>query len=306
MVSFSIQDYFQYCDQLELDWREQVSAIKTNDPFLSRSTVLAGKPYFDVMPEPFLGDPDNCSIVMINLNPGYTAEDKDDGVKADEDVLSRKAAATLCKNGYSSYAKPFPHLDDNPPHPSGAEWWKGRTDYLNRLVYQYKDIPADTIKPRPFAIELCPWHSHKWEEAKIVIDSVIYSQMQKRTLAPAFYAIRHSMVDFALAVGAAAIPVLEQNGFKLVQSFGPTKDIEGKPYPRVTDNNISFPNYPKTTKKRKGVKIGESDAEVFYKYYKKGDLKVLSVSKTGSNNTPGPDYAKLGIEKVILDFIKTH
>lgn len=307
MAPFSINDFETYCDNLIRDWHDDPTSLlppsKTADPFLTKSDILAGKekekPYFDVMPEPFLGDPENCSIVMINLNPGYS--------KGDENVLARSAYPTLCPSGYSAYAKAFPHLDKKPFHTEGAKWWTARKKYLDKIVSQYCDtLLEDDKNRRPFAVELCPWHSKKWGEAGISIDSAIYNRMETRSLAPAFYAIKHSLVDFAVVVGAAAIPVLEQNGFKLIQSFGPEKDIEGTPYPRLSKDNISFDNYPQTTKKRNKQPVGESDAEVFYKYYKKGDLKVLSVSKTGSNNTPGPEYASRGIEKVILDYIKTH
>ena len=97
-------------------------------------------------------------------------------------------------------------------------------------------------------------------------------------------------------------------------------------------NNISFPNYPQTEKhrtvelangKKKKELLGESDAEVFYRYFKANlkdlkidkellselpatELKVLSIFKSGSNNTPGPEFFNRGIERVILEYIKTH
>ncbi len=104
-------------------------------------------------------------------------------------------------------------------------------------------------------------------------------------------------------------------------------------------NNISFPNsenpgmyYPQTEKhrtdtlpngKKEKVALGESDAEVFYRYFKANlkelnidkellsklpatELKVLSIFKSGSNNTPGPEFFDRGIERVILEYIKTH
>lgn len=261
-------------------------------------SVSPNCPYFKVMPEPFLGDPDHCSIVMINLNPGYTI--------GDEIVLSSTYSSVVCYKGYSEYAKPFPHLDARPHHVAGAKWWNQRKAYLDNLVTLYNGpLTASDKDRKPFAIELCPWHSHNWGEAKVRITGSIYNYVEQWTLAPALYAINHSLVDFAVVIGAAAIPVLEKNGFQLMKSFGPSKDIKGKPYARLKDNK-SFPNYPQTEKKRDNVVIGLSDAEVFYKYYKKGELKVLSIFKTGSNNTPGIEYAEKGIEGEILQYIKKH
>ena len=47
-------------------------SLLSSDPFLSISSVLSGTPYYDVMPEPFLGNPEDNLAVIVDLNPGYT------------------------------------------------------------------------------------------------------------------------------------------------------------------------------------------------------------------------------------------
>lgn len=330
-----IQDYFKYCDELVQDWIDNKANLIEEDPFLKNSAILSGKPYFDIMPEPFLGNPDNCSIVMINLNPGYTIGDD---VKLSRQKTSKRFADNNLK-GYSDFAKPFPYLSNPSIHPAGAGWWEGRKEYLDRLVRAYTG--KDTTR-FPFAMELCPWHSNKWEEAKVKIEGTVYDRMIQRALIPAMYAVGKSEAKIAVVVGKAAIPVIKDAGFTLIQSWGPEKRVLGKKtgvsYDYLKDN-ISFPNsenpdmyYPQTMKHRtdklangKKIKVplGESDAEVFYRYFKANlkdlnidkeliselpatELKVLSIFKTGSNNTPGPEFYDRGIEQIILEYIKTH
>lgn len=330
-----IQDYFKYCDELVQDWIDNKANLIEEDPFLHNSAILSGEPYFDIMPEPFLGNPDNCSIVMINLNPGYT--EGDDVNLSRQNTRNRFANGNL--KGYSAFAITFPYLSNPIIHPAGAGWWKGRKEYLDRLVRAYTGKASDRF---PFALELCPWHSNKWEEAKIKMSSVVYERMIQRAIIPALYATRKSEARIAVVIGKAAVPVIQKAGFKLIQSWGPEKRVlgkqSGKPYDYLM-NNIPFPNsanpgilYPQSVKHKtvklengdkKKVLLGESDAEVFYRYFKANledlnvdkellselpseELKVLSIFKSGSNNTPGPEFYDRGIEQTILDYIKTH
>ena len=185
-----IQDYFKYCDELVQDWIDNKANLIEEDPFLHNSAILSGKPYFDIMPEPFLGNPDKCSIVMINLNPGFT--------EGDDETLSRKNTtkrfASGNPKGYSDFAKPFPYLSNPSIHPAGAGWWEGRKEYLDRLVRAYTG--KDTTR-FPFAMELCPWHSNKWEEAKVKMSSVVYERMIQRSIIPALYATGRSEAKIA-------------------------------------------------------------------------------------------------------------
>ena len=216
-----IQDYFEYCNDLVQDWIDNDANLTVNDPFLHNSAILSGKPYFDIMPEPFLGNPDKCSIVMINLNPGYTV--------GDDVKLSRQNTENRFKDnnlkGYSDFALPFPYLSNPEIHPAGAGWWEGRKEYLDRLVRVYTGKDTTLF---PFAMELCPWHSNKWDEAKVEMEDTVYDRMIQRAVIPALYAVGNSEAKIAVVVGKAAIPVIEEAGFKLIQSWGPERRVLGK------------------------------------------------------------------------------
>jgi len=314
-----IQNYFNYCDDLVLRWIDNDKSLIQNDPFLSTQKDGAGlleTKYYSSMPEPFLGNPDSCSIVCINLNPGYTAKDVKEGIEGDEEVLSRDFAKSICP--YSDYAKPFPHLASSPHHISGAIWWQRRNVYLMSLIETYYNVKGVNMpnisKKFPFSIELCPWHSKRWSECGIKIkdNKEALTAINEHTLEPALHAIEHSLVDFAFAVGLDVMKALLDNGFELAMSWGPSENIEGKHFKYVHHNNVRFDNYPKTLKYRNKGKdneevLGLYDAYVFFKLLTKvvnGNLlKVLCVLKQGSNNVPGPEYHDLGIDRDILEYV---
>ena len=314
--------YFDYCDHLIKTWRESPASLIKEDPFLKRQTEEKGlltKEYFNTMPEPFLGNPMCCSIVVINLNPGYT--EKNGTTPGDEEILSRVFAQRL--NSYVQYALPFPHLMDNPYHKSGGAWWRGRNEYLQNVVRTYlrinnaKDAEDYLNKRHPFAIELCPWHSKNWSESKISIknNQEIIDAIKEHTLTPAMNAIQNSLVDFAIAIGQDSFEALYDSGFELKMSWGPDKDIEGRAFKNIHVNNCCFNNYPQTMKvKNKGKynqeQVGAYYAYVFFRFLARevnGKLfKVLNITKRGSNQPPGPEYRKRGIEEIILRYIQEY
>ena len=133
--------------------------------------------------------------------------------------------------------------------------------------------------------------------------------IEKYAFDPVLYAIKHSLVDFAVAVGKDVLEALLNSGFELAMSWGPDKDIEGNRFEYIHPQNKRFPNYPQTKKYRnnKTECLGDYDAYVFYKLLTKkidGQLvKVLSIYMNGSNHTPSQKFRKEGIEAEILDYI---
>lgn len=97
-------DLIDFYDNLVDDWFNYKTNI-VKDPFLSQSkkgkNLLTPK-YFNCMPEPYYGNPDNNLIVTINLNPGFS-----DG---DPVNLSRDNMKTIISGEYSVYAKSFPYI----------------------------------------------------------------------------------------------------------------------------------------------------------------------------------------------------
>ena len=307
----NIQNFYKQCDSIINQWISNNNALLNNDPFLNKQKPKKGllkKKYFDTMPEPFWGDPDHCSIVMINLNPAYK--------EGHDKLFSREKTQTLCPNGYSAFAKSFPILNEDSYNEDGKGWWEGRKKYLDQLIEDYpkkKQLAINNL--RPFAIEVCPWQSSTWADAKVKMeDEDLKKHISKYVIEPALYAINHSMVDFAIAIGADILKVLLNNGFELEMSWGPSVDVVGKKFDNLHANNCCPANYPKTEKfrnktgpKKNWISLGMYEAYVFYRLLTKTvdgkKLKILSVMKYGTNKVPGPKFHKRGIEKDILTYI---
>ena len=97
-----IQDLYNHSDHLLRLWIQNDNTLRSQDAFLAiqkEGKGLLTEKYFGTMPEPFWGNPDCYSVVMINLNPAYK--------EGHEVLFSRARAKELLLEGYSSFAKSF-------------------------------------------------------------------------------------------------------------------------------------------------------------------------------------------------------
>ena len=123
------------------------------------------------MPEPYWGDPENCSIVIANYNPGGGADRNrhtyHNCVNCSESFINQ-----VRNLGYSHVAKPFPIIDKptetfDIEHPcwwkeyGGRKWWLNKMEWLNIFETAIPDYKKEEGN-KPFAIEFCGWHSTNW------------------------------------------------------------------------------------------------------------------------------------------------
>lgn len=144
------QKYINAWENLIAQWMVLPSVSDPNNPFRPLQT----HPNLSIehLPEPYLGDPLKCSIVMINLNPGEGGYNQHWNQKGTPGNYVYEA----CSNGYKGFATPFPFL--LPPHTASYKWWTERWAYLQKLL-KMKGIQPNNLYQNPFAIELCGLHS---------------------------------------------------------------------------------------------------------------------------------------------------
>ena len=156
----------------------------------------------DHLPEPYWGNPKDCSIVILDFNPAggskpsqWTSIDLYRNLKI-KDSLTYYAY----NHNYSGLALSFPLLKNNTwiSGYNGANWWRKKEVWLNNLVH-HKGISNPKL---PFGMELCGWHSEKWGGIDIS-DPSICKIIEDRVIFPLFYAIDNSQVNFAVCLGAA-------------------------------------------------------------------------------------------------------
>ena len=270
----AINKYYSYCDKLVTDWLSpnfQSTDTFNNDFFLTRNSKLKDPKYLDLMPELFFGDPDNNLAVMLNLNPGYGETNKN--------FIGKSVVTKRLSKGYSSFAKSFPYLSDPTFHPDAADWWRRRERWLREDVLDEKALDG----LHPFSIELCPWHSKKWNEALSsgFKDKNFLDFVEKNLLPVISYAAKHSTVGAVLSIGKVYCDLYESLGFECKRKWEPECKIH---------------NWPHSTKTEKPKKV-------YFRYYysEKYKIKAICIWLWGSNKTPSSSFKD--IEQQILKSI---
>lgn len=235
--------------------------------------------YYKYRPEPYLGDPYNCSIVMLNLNPGFGGEDGDkplhwkDGVLVDDKI---------CKN-YYYYAKVFPYIqEDDNRHEGAKKWWQPRKVWLDNFVE--KVVGGIKASSAPFAIELCPWHSKSWKDLKYKEDEYLKNYILSYVIAPAIEAAKGAQVKFPVCIGKSFEIILD------LLHFVKTNYVWNTQSPATLEVWPSDPN--------DGHKIQRT-----YQLLKNDKNEyILNIWAPGSNKVPSEKFEN--VEKIIMEEIK--
>lgn len=208
-------DYIEYWDIVIEQWLQNSFNCKE----LSEQNLFASDLGFDAdfilnrLPEPYWGNPNNCSFVIMNYNPG-PCNDSRHNYRFCADTCNCMIHEIKCKK-YSGFANSFPLLRKlNPTElwfedSVGREWWQKQNNKWIKGVMQ----ELGTTK-LPFAMELCAWHSNHWgginnknfaKHKKLIEDTIII---------PFKDAITRSKFKFGLCFG-------KRIGTELLDKFSP-------------------------------------------------------------------------------------
>lgn len=232
-------------------------------------------PPHPLMPGPYMGNPAECSIAILNYNPGrheQISETNPDHYKNQ----GKKSISKLMSPKYSEYAMRFPFWEEDPECPFGChpgyQWWQIRKKWVNRFV-------PDTNK-RPFALELCAWRSHQWKEI-VKIDSPQHKYIEEKLIPIFKEAIKNSDLKIGLSIGKDIGDVLKEAEFE---------DITHNLINQKLDNSGWKP----------------SDKNRWYRVYfsKKDRIYILNTYSIGSNIPPSKEFEKIEIE--IINKIKNN
>ena len=249
MEKYNWEDFFEQSDRFIQEWSESPEECALNSVYLQASDGEKSFLYEDknFMPEPFLGNPERCSAVMLNLNPAAPM----DKFRKDNDYVNE-----IISDGYSERAKKWKIFEEND---GGFVWWAKRENWLNRILGN-----EDTTL-KPFSIDICPWHSKSWGRLdyrnKDLIDTI-----NKNVLTPAFNAVKNSCIPFAIAIGKDFYDVLTIEDENNVPYLGFTqKERIDKGIPNDDAKDLTMPKWPQSsaTKKptNKAFAIFENDRE---------------------------------------------
>jgi len=123
------------------------------------------KVILDVIPEPFIGNPDSAQVVLRGLNPGYSASDP--AWHAREDFRT----ALFLNLGHKLQDYPFYPLNPAFAESGAGSWWRKRT----RQLREASGLDDQTFAERFMVIEWFPYHSVTFEVPKDKFESKEYS-----------------------------------------------------------------------------------------------------------------------------------
>lgn len=192
-------------------WDQTIAGILSNPTASSLPSMFGVNVQTDFIPEPYMGDPNNCSFVIVNLNPGSGQCHSCIKQKDVSEMLVNKVKT----EGYSTAIRDFPYLmegkavgltnwDNNP----GRKWWKSKERWIKHILnvfipsYDYrKPIPEGYF---PFAMELFSWHTERWPSFlnKKMEKNGVYGQIiNDNVIEPLYEAIKKSKFHVAFCVG---------------------------------------------------------------------------------------------------------
>lgn len=277
------------------------------------------------MPEPYWGNPQQCSIVIVDYNP---AGGKDmsphtyrgDGKTYPENTMIKYVFDNNCS--YSKLALDFPLLHtkadlENDPRwwlrsYGGRIWWRSKIEWMLHLINPDSEPPKEWPKDvfRPFAIELCGWHSPNWPDNTNAIDNNgdLKETIHNRFVTPLLHSIEISTSKLAVCIGAQFKPeILEK--YIGCDSINVTDKFKG----------LSIPEYTISYSSKAGsicvsVKTGKKDKtgkeEEKTRYYRVYDIEtdehhiILNTFAPGGNHHPARHFWPF--EKLLLKAIEEY
>ena len=223
------KEYSCFWDKFVKDWFIRRPNEPTDEISQAYNKCVQGL-NFDELPTPYLGGGHNAQAVIIHLNPGGSAKDKN-GISLEETQLHSNI--NIGKKGWLikyfrdnaglSYSRHIdkwsclnPSLRGHDPEVCGVRWWQGNDpSVVSGRMKWIKQIYNKEITPESvFALELCPYHSISFGGLGkgIVYNNVVLPFIKEHVIVPAVKAVVGNNLDFAVAIGAQVARVLADLG----------------------------------------------------------------------------------------------
>ena len=116
----------------------------------------------ELLPTPFIGNP-KARVVLLNLNPGYSAQDEADYRKRG----FRKAAIQNLTHEVDGM--PFFPIDPRFSETSSYDWWMGKLHWL------IDEVGLERVANGIFCVQAYPYHSNKFAES-VTVPSQRYTE----------------------------------------------------------------------------------------------------------------------------------
>ena len=282
------------------------------------------------MPEPYWGDPCNCSIVIVNYNPaGGTGMNQHTYRGIGDSYPANTMIKYVNENKYSQLAMDFPILKSVTDLSKDERWWlcsyEGRTWWRNKMqwmqhleesILQERNDSQDAKASLPFCIELCAWHSPNWPNNMKGIYDKLKDSITNRFVDPLLYAIEKSDCHLAVCIGAQ---YSSENFQKFISKY-PFRDLTNDIYKQLKQSEVYNVQPPKAkenaqnNEEDKSIKVtieakGKKTSRFYrvYNIYNEFEEKnhiILNTFAPGGNHHPAQTFWEF--EKNLLTVIKSY
>lgn len=287
------------------------------------------------MPEPYWGNPTDCSIVLLDYNPAggpdpnrHTTIKYKDGdesgmklIKYVNDHKSYSNFATECP--VFRDAKDLEKMDwfcakkeeEGKGGYEGYHWWQSKREWLDHLVVAVCGKKNERL---PFGMELCGWHSKKWKNNSWTDNCT--DIIDRRAIQPLFESLKKSSAKIAVCIGAEFKYELMKEFFhdkiedvtkNICDRLGseismPESALDNLRYYVSSEvENIHVVAKWQYVMKRKKV-VAYEEKQRNYRVFKITDNNetyyILNTNSSGGNHHPGEHFWPF--EKVLIDAIK--
>ena len=118
----------------------------------------------EVLPDPYVGDPNSASVILLALNPGFRQADIDLNMASEEYVDQSR------RNLTHESRTPFLFFDPAFEYTGGNIWWSRILAPLMKA-----GIPKQEIAKKIACVQYLPYHSVTYRDLGVILPSQRYS-----------------------------------------------------------------------------------------------------------------------------------
>ncbi len=294
----STREYLVNWDEFFEDWNNDKKRTFDKD-LIWKNRKGTGKTEleYDVLPQPYLGNIENHSVITLNLNPSRSKKNEEN-IEFEKNNLPKFKEA----ENYHEYAESFPTYDTHP-------FWQKQDKWIDRIfkktlgeekLYQYNPETKKEEKLKPFAIEICPWGSKSFQKLKINEDDSLIKYMDQHVFDVIEKVIDNSKLKIVLSVGKAYYDIFnDSSGFiKLEEISSKSFDEE---FTFLEDDNKTYKN---CLEKSKEYKPEEKMTDIPYNWpmkfikrsfsiWERGKILYVNTYASGSNTPPADHFDEI-------------
>lgn len=168
---YAIKEFLNYWNEVIRNWFNDIIDDNQN-LFLNKEWLKLSR---QDMPEPYWGNPNECSIVIANYNPGGGGDGNCNTDKKCADC-QHTFIGQVKQKGYYAVVESFPIIKKTEANDSsmktdevkwwesygGSKWWQNKKKWLDENIIDIRQESTDQSNKKPFALEFCGWHSERW------------------------------------------------------------------------------------------------------------------------------------------------